>query len=81
VEIREHHQVNIPNQFAALALDDVQWHKNCQNIKISAKDYIGQYEQQHRTQSDTIHSEFLDQVKHAELQWIQTKLMQIIWKM
>jgi hypothetical protein len=24
VEIREHHQVNIPNQFAALALDDVQ---------------------------------------------------------
>jgi len=27
VEIGEHHQVNIPNRFAALALDDVKGHK------------------------------------------------------
>jgi len=45
--------------------------KNCQNVKISAKDYLGQYEQQHRTQFDITHSEFLDQVKHAELQCLQ----------
>ena len=42
--------------------------KNCQNIKISAKDYLGQYEQQQRTKFEITHSEFLDQLKHAELQ-------------
>jgi hypothetical protein len=45
--------------------------KNCQNIKISATDYLGQYEQQHRTHFDITHSEFLDQVKHAELQCLK----------
>lgn len=38
--------------------------KISQNIKISAKDYLHQYEQQHKTK-------FLDQLKHAELQCLQ----------
>jgi len=77
LEVRKHHQIKISNRFATLNnLSDIEdisraWENMKDNIKISAKDFLGLYElNQHKPWSDEECLVFLDQRKQAKMQWL-----------
>jgi hypothetical protein len=77
LEVRKQYQIKISIRFATLenlnVIEDINraWENIKQNIKISAKESLGQYERkQHKPWFDKKCSKFLDQRKQAEMQWL-----------
>jgi len=77
-EIREHHQIEITNRFAALenSNDDedvnTTWENIKENIQTSAKESLGLHElKQNKPWFDEECLGFLDQRKRAKMQWVQ----------
>ena len=78
LQVKEKYQIGITNRFAALENlnvdEDVNriWENIKRNIKTSAKESLGLYEwKQHKQWFDKECVDFLDQRKHAKMQWIQ----------
>jgi predicted restriction endonuclease len=76
VEDKEQYHVEISNKFAALKNTEVNisrtWETIRENIKISAKESLGDYElKKHKPWFDEGCSKLLDQRKVAKLKWLQ----------
>ena len=78
LEVRKQYQIEITNKFAALEnLSDNKdinraWENIRENIKTSAKESLGLYKvKQHKPWFDEECLGFLDQRKHAKMQWLQ----------
>jgi hypothetical protein len=78
VEGKEQYRVEVSERFAALEHLNAQldingfWETIGENIKISAKGSIGYYElKKHKSRFAEGCSKLLDQIKQANLQWLQ----------
>ena len=76
LEVRKQYQIEVTNRFAALEnlsdCEDRAWENIKENIKISAKKSLCLHElKQHKPWYGEEHFHFLDQMRQAEMQWLQ----------